>query len=744
MAMDSAQDGDDARIDMGGLWAAIRRRWLRIVLVTVLLLGASYGVLMFVPRSYESTASILVENRQNVYTDPVSASSSGGSQQESADATISSQIELVKSRDTLLPVVRDLGLAKLAEFNGAGGGGLFGRLLHKSSGTANPENIALNTLSDHLLVTRERDSALISVTVRSADPELAAKLANAIAKADVMRRADLSLSDTADASQWLEQQIATMQKRVSAAETKVADFKVKNDLYTGTNSTSLLDQQMTEVSTQITTAQERKDAAQSRAALIRGLLEAGQPIDGVDDVRNSATIQQLTQQRAQLAAQRAQLLATLLPGHPNVAAVTAQITAIDRQIGTEGRRVADALDAEAKIEGNLITSLQSNLDGLKNKVADATRQQVELDALDREAKADRDLLESYMTRYRDAAARTDPNSTLPDVRVVTYAAPPSTPASPKTTLILGAVGFVSLAVQIGSILFGELLSGRALIEPARVETRTEPVAAPAPPELTVEAGAAEAGEPVAREGLRIWFNRRGREVAEVLATHEPPVIAAPPEPVMAAVPAETAVEQEHDETEPDAEAPAEPKADDMERLSNLSADLMLGRARILVVAGVTSVRDSESLAARLISDALRQGLSVARVDAGSGRASASAGISDLAVGEVSYGDVVHETEEEGLAEIPWGRHNLLDLDSSRPVTLIEALSDLYEIVIVLAGRFVPGSAGARFAVLNARLVLAGAAGADPSVVEPALDLATASGWRRVEAIAVPLPEAEVA
>ena len=107
------------------------------------------------------------------------------------------------------------------------------------------------------------------------------------------RRAGLSLSDTADASQWLDQQITQLRQRVAAADTKVADFKIANDLYTNANSTSLLDQQMAEVSTQITTAQERMSTAQSRATLIRGLLNAGQPIDSVDDVRNSVTIQQL-------------------------------------------------------------------------------------------------------------------------------------------------------------------------------------------------------------------------------------------------------------------------------------------------------------------------------------------------------------------------------------------------------------------------------------------------------------------
>ncbi|HVW91224.1 MAG TPA: hypothetical protein VHB74_01315, partial [Devosia sp.] len=339
-------------------------------------------------------------------------------------------------------------------------------------------------------------------------------------------------------------------------------------------------------------------------------------------------------------------------------------------------------------------------------------------------------------------------------------------ASPKTTLILGAVGFVSLAVQVGSILFGELLSGRALIEPAAGEGTGEEAAHEAPSMLQPEPAATAADlepaleservtetERVAREGLRTWFSRRGRDVAAVLGTHEPPVIerAAPnagavPEVVIAPDRVEEAASAVGEAVPAVAEDPVLPASeagsDSAERFANLSADLMLGRARILIVAGVATAREAAAMAEHIVNDALRQGLSVAHVDAGSGRVSLEPGISDLAADEVSYGDVVHEAGDRGLAEIPWGQQKELDLDSAKPVTLIEALSDLYEIVVVAAGRFSPGSAGARFGVLNARLVLAGD-GADPAAAEVARGLAAASGYRRIEAIALP-PQAEVA
>src|SRR6185437_2724266 len=105
MAIDSASDAD-VKMDMHALRLAVRRRLLRILIVTAILLGATYAVLLFVPKSYDSTASIMVESRSSAYTRPANDNSGSAPSSESLDSLVSSQIELVKSRDTLLAVVR--------------------------------------------------------------------------------------------------------------------------------------------------------------------------------------------------------------------------------------------------------------------------------------------------------------------------------------------------------------------------------------------------------------------------------------------------------------------------------------------------------------------------------------------------------------------------------------------------------------------------------------------------------------
>ncbi len=786
MAFES-QNVRDARIDAGAVLGAVVKRLPRIVVVTALLLALTFAVLMFMPRLYESSASILVEPRSNIYTRSANeqAPSTGGS-----DAgVVSSQIELIKSRDTLLTVIDRLDLRSEPEFNGTANSGfsplaIVGQLFGRRSTPVSVDEVVLNTLYDRLTVVQERDSRIISVLVRSTSPQLAAEIANAVANAHVARRASLSLSDTAEASSWLADEIAKLRVSVTEAETAVANFRVDNDLFTGSNNTSLLDQNLSTIATQINAAQERKNTALSRAALIRGMIERGQPIDGVADVRDSVIIQQLNQQKAQLQGERAQRSATLLSNHPTILAMTAQIAELNNQIAIEGRRVADALEAEAQIEADLETSLQADLTRAKSSASTATTDTVTLDSLEREAKAQRDLLEGYLQRYSEAVSRVDSNSALPDVRVVSVAAPSVTPASPKTQLILLAVGLVALLTQIGIIVFSELTSGRAIIaatvyqrpqdeldEAPFVEAELEPEQRweePADDAAMVEEGADEDNdihhpleqieprfiappvavatitqqaehepdtaedEPVVDAELVAEADDHLVEAEEepVTAVEEPPVLAAQAyaeeadlnlrEPVVAPVKVTTA----H-------------SALNVVAFGDLVSDLVLGRTHLLILAAHRNLADCSAFAEELVGDALARGLSVALVDAGSAMITEEPGITDLSHDEASFGDVVQKSADNSFAEVPWGQVRNLDAASTKPQTLVEALGDIYEVVVLMTGRVGSASSLPMFDGLEGRLVLVTGDDDDLQAVGETRQRLGAAGFEQCDVAAAP-------
>jgi succinoglycan biosynthesis transport protein ExoP len=749
---------DDARIDVTGLLSAIGRKLPRIVAVTLALLTVTFVILMFVPRTYEGTAAVLVEPR---------LSASG---QNSGDARINifatnpagvvaNQIQLIKSPDTLLRVIDELDLRSDPEFNGAGDGGfelgaLLPQLGRRAETPASVEAAVLEVLTKSLSVSQQPQSAVITITVSSRIPERAAQIANAIAKAHVERRAGLSLSDNAETSGWLLEEIDRLRTSVGEAERAVADFKVANDLYIGQGNTSLLDQRLSTIAGQISGAQEQRSNAEKRAALIRDVVGRNQPVESLVDVQSSPVVQQLSQEKARIQGELAQRSATLLNSHPTMRALNAQIGELNAQVRAEAQRIAAALEAEGQIYTDQEASLRADFEMAKNTASTATIDTVTLDSLQREAKSQRDLLEAYLLRYNASSTRVDINSELPDVRVVTAAAATSSPASPKTSLVMIAVAFASVFGQIGAAIFGELVSGRSVVSSGAkaghfgVPERSfaEPVqgtdgdlahhiaslqhparAATDADNFVVAPETAPAAAAVDLESVREMVRMLLAE-AENNNTQK----------VEASTGEDTSIERfGFSEREPQA-APIE---QGLIRYDELVADLVLGRTNLLLLTDHGAEQGGEHLAEILVADALSKGLSVALVDAGSGNATVPLGLTDLTHGEARFGDVVQKSADNSFAEVAWGRHTTLDRTSPRPVTLVEALTDIYEVVVVLAGDATDQSMLTDFAQLGGRVVLVVGRNSELSSAFASRQKLLEAGLTSVEVAAVTKPVA---
>jgi hypothetical protein len=202
---------------------------------------------------------------------------------------------------------------------------------------------------------------------------------------------------------------------------------------------------------------------------VRRALAAGASIDALPGVLASPLIQRLRETQVQLKADIADLSATLLDNHPRIRALRSQLAGLDSQIRNEAGKVLEGLDTEADAARLREVELTAELNRFKAESARVGEQEVELRALEREAAAQRDLLESYLTRYREAASRKDGNYLPADARTFSRASVPSEPYFPKVLPITFAAFAASLLVMALVTLLRELFSGRALRPAAAAE-----------------------------------------------------------------------------------------------------------------------------------------------------------------------------------------------------------------------------------------------------------------------------------
>lgn len=466
--MSGAQStANDVDVDLRRLFVSLAQKWPRILVVALLVTAAAFAIAWLATPLYKGETRILIETRESVFTRPQNNSNDDSNNPALDEEGVTSQVEVIGSTDILKQVAQKLDLSKLPEFDEAADASLFSRMLITFGLTNDPNEIppeerVLKRFREKLKIYRVEKSRVIVIEMSSEDPALSAKIPNTIAEVYLSVQRDAKLASNADATDWLEPEIADLTKRVKEAEAKVADFRAKSDLLIGQNNSVLATQQLSEMSTELSRVRANRGASEATAKSLREALARGASLDALPEVLSSDLIQRLRERQVQLKADIADLSTTLLDNHPRIRALRSQLADLDEQIRGEAEKVLKSLETQVQTAKFRETQLIADLNTAKAASAQAGGEEVELRALEREATAQRQLLESYLTRYREAASRKERNYLPVDARVFSSAVVPAEPYFPKILPIIGAAFAGSLLLMTIITLLQELFSGRAM------------------------------------------------------------------------------------------------------------------------------------------------------------------------------------------------------------------------------------------------------------------------------------------
>jgi succinoglycan biosynthesis transport protein ExoP len=463
------------------------RRWIIVPTLIAALLSIA-AVNLVTPR-YKSEARILFDGRENVFLRP---NGERNEERTALDAeAVTSQVQLLLSRDLAREIIKKNKLAERPEFDLVLQGfsplksllALFG--IGRDPFSLTPEERVLDAYFDRYAAYAVDKSRVIVIEFQSLDPDLAARVANSIAEGYLVLQQNARQEQAKGASQWLSGEIDNLRKKVAEAESRVEDFRSKSSLFVGTNNTTLSNQQMGELNTQLNNARGLKSDAESKARLIREMLQSGKPIEA-SEVLNSELIRRLSEQRVTLRGQLAEQSSTLLDNHPRIKELKAQLADLDGQIRDEASKISRSLDNDARIAGSRVEGLSASLEQLKKQATSTNGHDVQLRALEREAKAQRDLLESYLAKYREANTRETLDAAPSDGRIISRATVSNAPAYPKKLPIVLIATLATLMLSTGLIVTGELLRMTAPRAAAALASSLAPARAPAA--ATVAAG----------------------------------------------------------------------------------------------------------------------------------------------------------------------------------------------------------------------------------------------------------------
>ncbi len=664
------RDQHDVDIDLAQLFRAVWQRKGRILAATALV-----GVLAFVGAnaispSYKSDAKLLIEPREPNFS--ASGTASSAIEPMPDELNIASQVQLLQSVDLIKQVARDLKLHERTEFDPDSSPSAMTDFLVLFGLTSNPlelppEERVIKAFKEKLNVYQVDKSRVIGIEFTSKDPKLAAAVPNAMMDVYRSLQSGAKLDSNSDAVRWLDTEIANLREKVREAEQKVAEYRSAAGLMSlGSDQSSFTGKQLSDISTELARVRGERASAEATAENLRASIKAGKPTETLDAIARSESIQRLKATESQIRGQISDLSTRLLEGHPQMKALRAQLAGIRDQVQSESLRVAEGLDNQAAVARERETQLLAQMNTLKADTARAGEDEVGLKSLEREATAQRQLLETYLARYREASSRLEKGSSPADARVISTAIEPQEPSFPKVLPITIVATLSTLILAAVAVMLAELFSGRAL----------RPTGAVAPM-------LARRDEDEAEEQVTPVEAPRARTNDETPAS-------------LLNVSADEDLVDEMEQAVAMDVPPAQPaEAPDEFSVASVADFLLEQQSRIAFAISPSGDDGSEGTVA-LARELADRGHRTVLVDmTGSAcptRLMASwrdlSGITDLLTGEAAFADCIHPDRSSTADIVPQGNADIRQAmrGADRLSMIVDALSDVYDLVLVECGR----------------------------------------------------------
>jgi uncharacterized protein involved in exopolysaccharide biosynthesis/Mrp family chromosome partitioning ATPase len=425
-----------------------------ILFVTICVAAAAAAIASVMPVSYSSSAELLLDQHKNKVADlsPVV------SDLPNDPVSTQNQIRVLTSRDLAARVIEKLDLANDAELNAEPPSASIAPPLRvtDTTRTANPgarvvpawEDRVIDVFLKHLAVQPLGLSTTIAVTFTSRDPQTAATVANAVADAYLERQIATNALTAQTAASWLSQRVQKLASDLQGADAAVQLYKRTHSLSEAADGTPLVDQELVTFQSQLVDAKTSLAEKQATRDRLHALAASGDAPD-IAQVAASPVIVQLREQEADTMREEADLATRYGPKNPKIIAMDSERKNIDEKINGEIGRVEGALDSDIAVAQAQVQTLQSSLSATEHQASAENQARVELQSLEANAKSTRTAYESFVSRLREVQGQDAMQ--LPDASIISRAPVPDSPSSPKRSVIVLA------SIPVG-FLFGLLLA----------------------------------------------------------------------------------------------------------------------------------------------------------------------------------------------------------------------------------------------------------------------------------------------
>ena len=436
----------------------VRRQYPIFVFFVICALTIGIAYLLTTPAQYTAYAMLLIDSSKLRVLQEQQA--------PMADvpldtAQVETQVELLKSDNVSLAVIKDQRLLEEPEYVGNGGGFLGAALGVFSKMFSSPEPPSERTVTRRALkifklrreVARVAHTYVLDIAYTSLSAARSAAIANAIADAYVTDLLEAKYQATKRAGGWLQTRIKELRTQALEADKAVLDYKEKNrivdiggDGVSGRVAPRLLGEQaLGEINTQIVNARNATAEARAKLDRIQEVMKQDLPDAAVTDSLHNEIITRLRNQYLDLSGREAIWSSRYGADHIATVNLRTQLNELRISIARELKRISESYKSDYEIAKDRQTQLEQSFARQVAESQNVNRDRLGLYDLESTAHVYHTIYDNFLQHYMEAIQQE--SFPITEARVISPADPPLEKSSPKGSLVLAVAGAIGLIIS---------------------------------------------------------------------------------------------------------------------------------------------------------------------------------------------------------------------------------------------------------------------------------------------------------
>jgi uncharacterized protein involved in exopolysaccharide biosynthesis/Mrp family chromosome partitioning ATPase len=273
---------------------------------------------------------------------------------------------------------------------------------------------------------------LVNISFTGPTPEMAARVANAHARAFIEKNAQLQYQDYQKALDWLKVQLDEQKKNVEGSERAIFKYKEKYGIVSFDQKADIISPKLIKLNNLLVDADTERLEKQTAYEQLEAFSIDNESLLSMPEIKNNSVIEGLNAQLVDLNFEKMELSSVYRSRHPKVEAVNTKIELLEQEIINEVTLLRASIKTELDRAVAFENAIKLSLEEHKQLAMAHNEKTIDYSVLQREAESNQNIYDILLEQVREVGVIS--NTGRNNMRMVSEAKVPQLPLSSKKKL----------------------------------------------------------------------------------------------------------------------------------------------------------------------------------------------------------------------------------------------------------------------------------------------------------------------